>query len=163
MSSVDDEPPVLAKLICPRCGVANPDGATKCWICESQSSLIAAHFQGDRTIDAASPANDRLEKVYLSLLVGCIGLAGMLGISIGFQDPGMLVVYLIIIGPAFLVTMVRGIHHLRTNRKLESGKLLLTFLLSAGITFLVVVLLVVASVVALVIWCFAELGRSGFH
>lgn len=89
------------------------------------------------------------------LLLVCLGLAVMIGIGMAMQDPGALVGYLILIGPAFTITGVRALRQVSETGQVQTGKLLLGFVVSIMVTVLVLTALAVAAIVLLITTCFS--------
>lgn len=159
-------PPLLPSKICQRCGATNPPIATTCWLCEGRGAVnpYAATAPLQPMPDAGPPANSwaqsRVEIICLGLLGMAIILAVLVGVGIGVQDPGMLIPYLIVAGPPFLATGVRALASAGRSQKPTPSKLFLTFVWSTMFTVLALVLLVVASVLALIFWCISVLSNG---
>lgn len=158
------EPPLMPALVCQRCGATNPPHAVKCWLCERRDSpnpyavpALAATSAGAGT---QTQGQSRVQLVFLGLLIGSAALALLIGAGIVVQDPGMLIPYLIVVGPAFLATGVRAA--LMTGRKeqLRPSTLFFTFLWSGLFTAMALMLLVVASIIALFLWCIQVLTTT---
>ncbi len=165
------EPPVLPELICPHCGIANPTATGRCWVChldrvaKNPYGILPAISAGlPNATDGTSPAQQRTQGVYWFLLLGCMVLLVLVGIGVGAQDPGVMLTYLIIISPACLMTLVRAMQGLATRKGVQPQNLLLTFILSGAVTAIVLMLLIIAAVIALIVWCFAVLfgANPGF-
>ncbi len=82
---------------------------------------------------------------------------GVGGVGFAMQDPGVLVPYAILVGPAFLATGVRALHGYAADGKPNAAKLLTTFFLSGIFTFLALTVLAVASFLAFFVWCVSQL------
>ena len=162
------EPPQLAPSICQLCGASNPPHVSKCWLCSGRESgnpfASAAPISPDA--DAAgqsgfSAAEQRNQEVFAVLLVACCVLAILIGIGFARTDPGVLVFYAILVGPAFLVTGLRAAYDASQRRTPLPSRLLFTLLWSGITTVLVLFLLVVACVIGLFIFCVSQLRFGG--
>ena len=157
------EPPMLPALYCRRCGSMNPPHARQCWLCgpneptelaaPSQALMPDAEFFNDPGIPRRQSLAQSISAV---LLVVCVVLTILVGVGLAAQDPGALVPYAIVVGPAFFATGVRALHKTSHGEKPSASSLLLTFLMSGVFTFMAVVLLAVASAIAMFVWCVHE-------
>lgn len=157
-----NEPPLMPAQICQRCGATNPPHATKCWLCEQRDVrnpyAVPMLPMSNAPAEVQTEAQRRVQLVFLCLLIGSAALALLVGVGIGVQDPGLLVPYLIVIAPAFLVTGVRAAIMVGFKQQPKPSTLFLTFLWSGVFTAMVLLLLIVASVIALFLWCVHSLG-----
>lgn len=153
------EPPQLPATTCLRCGASNPPHAAKCWLCERNDTknpyAVQSHLQSNAPPQRGSSlsAQGRVEVVFASLLIGALILAIIVGVGIAAQDPGLLIPYLIVIAPPIMATSVRALVSVSQHKKPSAYALFMTFLWSGLFTILALVLLVVATVVALFVWC----------
>lgn len=158
------EPPLMPAMVCRRCGATNPPHAVKCWLCEKRD------HSGPYAVStlAASPAGpgakaelSRVQLVFLGALIACAAVALLIGVGIGAQDPGMLVPYAVVVGPAFLATGVRAAVMIGRKEQPRPSSLFFTFLWTGLFTAMALILLVVASVIALFLWCVHMLTVTG--
>lgn len=163
------EPPLLAALVCQKCGTTNPPHAARCWLCDGtgKTNPYAASPPMLQPIDkaGAKPSllvkpNERVEMVFTFLVGGTVALALLVGVGLAAQDPGLLVPYVIILGPAFLVTGVRAAYTITKQEQLRASSLFWTFLWSGLFTVAVLGVLVMASIIALFLWCVHALGQQ---
>jgi hypothetical protein len=159
------EPPLLPALVCQRCGATNPPQAVKCWLCERRDNpnpfadpLLAPVDSSTAVVQTG--AQSRVQLVFLGLLGLCIAAAVLIGVGIAVQEPGLLIPYAIVIGPAFLATGVRAALMIGRKEQPKPSTLFLTFLWSGVFTALVLVLIVMASVIAFFLWCFHMLTTT---
>lgn len=161
------EPPLMPALVCQRCGATNPPHAVKCWLCERRGQpnpyAVPTLMPASPADGSSTPARSRVQFVFLCLLIGCIALAVFIGVGIAVQDAGMLVPYLVVITPAFLATGVRAALAVGRNQQPKASTLFFTFLWSGLFTAMALSLIVVASIIALFLWCFQMMTSSSFH
>lgn len=162
---MSQEPPVLAQVVCPKCGAANYAHAQSCWIChidlkgqiadanpyapDSPQVAVAA----TAATPAVSPAQSRVETVFLCLLVAIVVLAGLVGIGLGVQDSGLLTLYLVVIVPSLGAAGVRGLYSVAKGETPQPSKMFGTLIFSALITLGVGALLIVCTVIFLFMMC----------
>jgi hypothetical protein len=166
-----NEPPLLPALVCQRCGATNPPSATKCWLCEGggtanpyavpASLKPAGSAPGAVESAPSSRVESRTQKVFSVLLGTAVVLALVVGVGLAVQEPGMLVPYLIVITPPFLATGGRALASVAKNEKPKASTLFLTFVWSGLFTAMALALLVVASVIAVFLWCIHTLAGAG--
>jgi hypothetical protein len=157
-------PPMMSQR-CEHCGVEYAANSKKCWLCyqERPQNPFAVGTpvppnpysapQTSRVIgvpNAATPWDGAL----MAVLILCMVLTGLVGLGLVVQDRGMIIPFSIFVGPAFAVTIVRGM--IQSGTRLRPGSLLLTFFLSLIATLLVVFLLAVALVGLLFLICLAS-------
>ncbi len=156
-----NEPPVMPSLYCSRCGATNPPYAAQCWLCTNKASNTSPVVLVPITDNANDPvyqrSQRRTQQVCAVLLAGCILLTVLIGIGFGMQDPGMLIPYAIVVGPAYLATGVRALHGYAVDGKPTATKLLTTFFLSGVFTIGFLMVLAVASFLAFFVWCISQL------
>ncbi len=160
---VQSQPPQLPMLICSRCGTTNPSYATQCWLCSTdrmQSTVGAPQLiPVDQYIadPAIARSQKRTQTICATLLAVCVVLTILIGIGIASDEPGGLIAYGIIIGPAYLATGVRALRGVATNETQDASKLLLTFVLSGTFTVMAIFFLAIASFIAFFVWCLTQL------
>lgn len=150
------DPPVLAPLICRRCGAPNPPDATNCWLCSmgDHPSLLQRP-----ALESAASGKGRADAltVFLGLAVACVATAVLIGAGLSLEDPGFVVLFLLIAVPAFLASM-SGRSAGTGNASSDLFSLVcsrLFILLGSGI-------LAVAALIALFLLCVQDLS-GGFH
>ncbi|MCC6510376.1 MAG: hypothetical protein IT423_14830 [Pirellulaceae bacterium] len=160
---MSQDPPMLPALVCQKCGATNPPHATTCWLCNGtdDNPYSAPPSQEPNLLQTPvlSPTQSRVEIVFMLLLAVTIGFAGLVGIGIAVQDPGMLVPFLIIVGPAFIATGSRALVSVAKGERPKASALFVTLLWSGMFTALTIALLVVSAVIALFLMCAQMLGR----
>lgn len=150
------EPPVLPSRICESCGVSIPPQAPACWLCRGGNPYASLppgeRQQIDKTI---SQSERRVQGICLALLGGLVVLAIFIGIGLAVQDLGMLIPYSIVVGPAFLATMVQAAYGYSGNRTVKPSSLVLTMIGSVAITVGLMAILALAAFAALFVMCFS--------
>lgn len=153
-----NEPPVIQLRLCPLCGASCRTTDKQCWMC--QSPIEANPYAVAQSPEvAASAPNTRYDAIFLVFLLVCVGLALLIGIGIAAEDPGGLIPYLIVVGPAFAVTGVRALWQLGSTGRTRPGKLLISLVVSFALTIGVLALLAVAAVILLFILCLQALSN----
>lgn len=172
---MSQEPPVLAQVVCPKCGAANYAHVQACWICHAELKGQIAEgnpyaVPGDgQAVTAAttaappavSPAQSRVETVFLCLLVAIVVLAAFVGIGLGVQDSGLLTLYLIVIVPSLGAAGIRGLYSVAKGETPHPSKMFGTLIYSALITLGVGALLIVCTVIFLFMMCAQFLSGLG--
>ena len=175
MSQAQLQPPQLPPLVCSRCGSMNPPYATQCWLCSGASSAgstsgssaglsgtVAGLVPADQYV--ADPAiarwHARTQTICAALLVVCVVLTVLIAIGIAVDQPGALIAFGIVVGPAYLATGLRALRSMTTHEKMDASKLLITFILSGTFTVLAIFFLVIASFVAFFVWCLYEVANG---
>lgn len=158
MSQAQLQPPQLPPLVCSRCGSMNPPYATQCWLCsggDRASSAVAALVPADQYVSDPAIArwHARTQTICAALLVVCVVLTVLIAIGIAVDQPGALIAFGIVVGPAYLATGLRALRSMTTNEKMDASKLLFTFILSGTFTVLAIFLLVIACFVCFFVWC----------
>ncbi len=158
-----NEPPVLPTLVCNRCGAANPAYAQQCWLCstsdrsESDPSAKLVPLTDFANDPARLRSQSRTQSICAALLVACVLLTVLIAIGFAVQDQGMLIPLVIAVGPAYMATGVRALHGFATDGQPKASSLLLTFIFSGMFTLLALGLIVIASFVAMFVWCLSQL------
>ncbi|MCR9295615.1 MAG: hypothetical protein NXI32_23095 [bacterium] len=168
-TTASSEPPILEQRICGRCGAWVDAGRKQCWMCHADASLFqhpatagqalnnpyasGPTASGPPVTKTARPYNDQYDAIFTALLIGCLVLAILVGIGMASEDPGALVAYLILIGPAFLVTGVKALWQVGQHGKPQPGKLLVNLFVSFAVTIAVISLLALAAVILLFFVC----------
>jgi hypothetical protein len=91
-----------------------------------------------------------------------VGIAVLIGVGLAIEEMGMAIVYAIVAAPAVIATLVRVQYRKRQVGQVSWAEWFVTLVVSASIVIAVLVLLVVASIAALILYCFAA-GPPSFH
>ncbi len=155
----------VAKRICPSCQAEMEPTASTCWLCKVkepnpysfQSAVLSQ--AAERPIEGKLSTWDVIASV---ILLCCFGLTILIAIGIGVDSPGSLIPFFIVVGPTYLVTIVRGMLQYNKPSGVKPTSVLLTFLISALITFGIIVGLLVAAVVLIFLTCLRSTQSGGF-
>ena len=149
---------LAAQIVCPQCRADNPPHAGKCWLCH-------APLAGRELVTAELAPQARplplAEAFFWTLTGGCLLLLVLVGIGIAQTDPGLLIVYVIVLAPALIATLARSLLSIQRGQGVSGMEVFLTLLFSASVTVLVVVVLFVAVIVAFFAYCLYVCGQSG--
>jgi hypothetical protein len=107
----------------------------------------------------ASPQDPVLNGVFAATLVICVLLTLLIGVGLGVSEPGLLIPYAILVGPALVITSIRGIIRGSQGQSLRLGNLLVTYVASLGVTIGLFFLLVMGAIVLLFISCLTQSGN----
>ncbi len=153
--------PAVHAIRCPRCGAALRDAEKPCWLCHAPSNASATSPYQPPSIIISEAVADRyttFDYVSMAILSLCAILAVLIGIGITLDDQGMLVPFLIVVSPAFLVTLGKGLHSWSQTGRPQPGKMLLTLLTAGVVTISVIALLIVAGIVMLFAICLSQIA-----
>ncbi len=158
------DPPVLELQLCQTCQAACGKGQAKCWLCGANPEQPNPYGSVPVSSGAAEPAAGQLhiekyDSVFMVLLVVCTLLAILVGIGLAVEDQGALIGYLILVGPAFAVTGVRGLWQMGRYGRTSGKKLFLSMVLSFALTIAVLALLVMAGIAFLFIMCLSAFSQ----
>jgi hypothetical protein len=178
MSSV--EPPVMSGYPCEKCGARSSSQQGKCWLCQqdrtranpfradlpagTMDSTVGGTVSGtvsgsvDWSQQAANQADRSWDGLFNVLLGLIVALTVLVGIGFAVQDQGLLIPFAILIGPALLITFIRGFVASQSGG-VRPGKLLLTLAVSFLVTVIIVILLTVAAAILLFITCLNSLSH----
>ena len=148
-------PPVIATKACVHCGALSQTADGKCWLCyEDKSATNPYAISGNPlTDDSASTPTTTWDMVFGVLLGVCVLLTMLIAIGLAAQDRGLLIPFAIFMGPAFVVTFIRGlVPHGKTGIA-RPASLFFTFIISLLVTMLVSVVLIVAAAILLFLVC----------
>ena len=148
-------PPVLATQTCVHCGALSQTKEGKCWLCyENKSTPNPFAFTGNPIEEATPQSSMTTWDVVFSALLGiCVLLTVLISIGLAVEDRGLLIPFAIFMGPAYLVTILRGVIPRGAKGSPRPANLLLTFVVSILVTGLIVIILAVAAVVLLFLVC----------
>jgi hypothetical protein len=99
------------------------------------------------------------DNVSAMLLGICVVLTVLIAIGFAVQDSGLLIPLAIFVGPAYLVTFIRGSTQIGTTGKARAGSLFLTFIVSLAVTALIAIVLAVAASILLFLICIQAFGK----
>ncbi len=159
---MSQEPPILAELVCRKCGAHNPPHANKCWLCNEVQTEDVNPYAAPPVLrpindsfrsSGQDSANSRVENVYSVVLLFLFFLAIVVGIGLGLQDRGFLMMYIFVIGPAFLATGLSALFGATSKEGVKASSLVRTFIMSTMFAFGVIGLLIVAVIISFFIWC----------
>jgi hypothetical protein len=163
----ESEPPVIAQCLCSTCGAVCEVGAEQCWMCFQAGSparttinpYSASQIEYLPYQQWQPPSQSKYEGIFQFLLLMCVLLAVLVSIGLWVQDPGLLVGFLILVGPAFAVTGVRALWQVGKQGKASPKSLFLSLVISFAFTVAILVTLVAAGVILLIAMCFHEISR----
>ncbi len=168
---MNQEPPPLAPIACPKCGAANYAHLQACWLCHTPlrpanenpyaAGSVVAPAKLAYDVGAPVAAQSRVETMFMWLLVATVALAVMVGIGIGVQDSGLLTVYLVVLVPSLSAAGVRALYSLAKGESPKPSKMFMTFILSAMITFGLGALLILCTIIFLFLTCAQMLSGLG--
>jgi hypothetical protein len=155
-------PPIMAQS-CEHCGAEYSANAKKCWICyqdrppnpysvDAPVPASAVVFPNGKQFTEHTPS--AWDSSLMAVLILCMVLAVLIGIGMVVQDRGMIIPFGIFVGPAFAITIIRGM--IQSGTRVRPGSLLLTFFLSLIATLLVLFLLAAALVGMLFLICLSS-------
>lgn len=154
------DPPVIPLIHCATCGAICQDGQKVCWLCQADPSVenpygVNASPEQQPTEPTASTPLDALFWVLLAI---CFLLALLVGLGLAAEEPGTLVPYALVVGPAFLIPGVRALWQIGRGERPRPTKLMLSVALTFAITIAVVVLLALAAVGLLLLICLSAIA-----
>ena len=146
--------------ICPECGADSPSTKERCWICRGDLAAapelvvaenINANSQPNWVAGSDTPLN-------LAVL-GCL-LVTLIGIGIGLQNHWLLIPYMIIAGPALLITLIHTEAKVLDKRKVKPEQIVATFFLSTVAIVAILALLGLALFISFWVLCYALGGPN---
>lgn len=102
-----------------------------------------------------SASERRVQGICLALLAGLVVLALFIGTGLAVQDQGLLIPFAIVVGPAFLATIIQAAYTYSGNRSVKPSALVLTMIGSVAITVGLLAVLALAAIAALFVMCFS--------
>lgn len=155
-------PPVLATQACVHCGALSQSPEGTCWLCyENKSAPNPFSVSGAPMKEAAAVSPMSTWDVVFGILLGiCVLLTILIGVGLAVGDRGLLVPFAIFMGPAYVVTMIRGIVPRGNKVSSRPASLLLTFVVSLLATVLISTILAIAAVVLLFLACIGIFGSG---
>jgi hypothetical protein len=150
---------LVAQAVCPHCRADNPPHNKLCWLCRAPLAL------GQAVVTAELAVKPRplplAEAFFWTLTGGCLLVLVLVGIGIAQTDPGLLIVYVIVLAPALIATLARSLLSIQRGQGVSGMEVFLTLLFSASVTVLVVVVLFIAVIVAFFAYCLYVCGQGG--
>lgn len=153
-------PPILTVGTCNHCGARAQTREGKCWLCYedplSSNPYAAPNVAAEQggTLSQSS----KWDNVFNSILLMCILLTVLVGIGIAVQDPGLLIPYAMVLGPAYVITLLRGSIQYGKSSTHNPANLFLTFAVSLLATMLISIVLVVGTAIVLFLICLQSVG-----
>jgi hypothetical protein len=156
-------PPVIVTQTCGHCGALSQTRNGKCWLCyESETTPNPYAISGNTATESGIPPPTTAWDIVFSVLLGiCVLLTLLIAIGLAVQDPGTLIPFAILMGPAYLVTIIRGAIPSRSTKGSRPASLFLTFIVSLLATVLISTVLIVAAAVLFFLACIGIMGSMG--
>lgn len=148
-------PPVIASHSCVHCGARSQSERGRCWLCYEDKSTpnpFAATGPSLREEAIAFPQN-HWDIVFSVLLGLCVLMTLLIGIGLAVEDRGLLIPFAIFVGPAYAITLIRGMVQVTTKQGARPSSLLVTFLVSILATVSISIVLTVAAAIMLFLIC----------
>ena len=153
-------PPIILNDVCSHCGAVSQTKDGKCWLCyQSKSTPNPYATTGMPPANESAVHSTVWDNVSAMLLGICVVLTVLIAIGIAVQDPGLLIPLAIFVGPAYLVTFIRGSTQVGTTGNARAGSLFLTFIVSLAATVLIAIVLAVAASILLFLICIQSFGK----
>ncbi len=149
--------PTEAVLTCPQCGADSVPFAKHCWMCGAD--LQNAPKRNIPIAGQAKPTWAAGESTALIVVAILCAVVLLVGLGIAANEPGLVIPYAIFAGPALLATLIRATRKRVQGKPMGIAESIGTFLVSGMIVFGILVLLVIALIIGLIAYCFAELAR----
>ncbi len=150
-------PPVIVTQTCTHCGALSQTKGGKCWLCyESMNTPNLFAVSLPTLSEPAPPSPMSAWDIVFGCLLGiCVLLTLLIGIGLVVQDVGMLIPFAILVGPAYLVTVIRGFVPTRSGNA-RPASLLLTFVVSLLVTVSIAILLLLGTIIVLFLVCLGQ-------
>jgi hypothetical protein len=154
----------FAEVGCQDCGAINPGHNAQCWLCYHPLAGSAPPplpgAAGGQVVSAELVGEPSLAVAAASMLGLSVALL-LVGIGAYLVEPGLAIVYAIVVVPPLLATLVTGLARRAGGRPLSLGSRVLTFFVSGVITVGVLGLLCIAAFVAFFVFCLVALSAGG--
>ena len=156
-------PPVIVTQTCSHCGALSQTKNGKCWLCYESMATPNPFAVSVNTVSepATQSPTTTLDIVFGVLLGICVLLTLLIAIGLAIQDPGTLIPFAIVMGPAYLVTIIRGASPSRKSGNPRPASLFLTFIVSLLVTVLISVVLIVAAAIMFFLACIGAFTSMG--
>ena len=153
-------PPILTVGTCNHCGARSQNKDGKCWLCYEDPSSSNPYAAPNVTVEQGNTLSQssKSDNVFNAILGVCILLTVLVGIGIAVQDPGLLIPYAMVLGPAYAITLLRGSIQYGKSSTHNPANLLLTFAVSLLATVLVSIVLVVGAAIVFFLICLQIAG-----
>ncbi len=152
-------PPIILNEVCSHCGAVSQTKEGKCWLCYESKSVPNPYATTGMPLEKESAVPSTAWDTVSALVLGiCVVLTILIAIGIGVQDPGLLIPLAILVGPAYLVTFIRGSTQFEKTGKVQARSLFLTFIVSLMATVLIAIVLAVAAAILLFLICIQSFG-----
>jgi hypothetical protein len=144
--------------VCPNCGALSTSGDGVCWLCYAKKTSENPYApiaipNVPAALNTSPPSSAAWDIIATILLISCLILTILLAIGMAAQDAGMLIPFAILVGPAYLVTLVRGVGQISSSGRPSPGKLFKTFMLSLVVTIAIIAALLIAAIILLILIC----------
>lgn len=148
-------PPVIATQACVHCGALSQSAEGKCWLCyENKSTPNPFAVSGIPMADENAIGPTTTWDIVFGALLGiCVLLTVLIAIGMAVEDRGLLVPFAIFMGPAYIVTIIRGLMSGGTKGSPRPANLFLTFIVSLLATVMISIVLAVAAAALLFLAC----------
>lgn len=146
-------------LVCPHCGAQYAAGAAKCWLCNADLSDAPVLVAELVSAPPGEPAWSLTEAFFAGLSALTALLVVLLGIGLFAQQPGLGVIYVILVIPPLTVTAARTFRKTRSGAGISWAERLATFVISSVVMLGVLGMLAIAAVACLIIYCIFDPPR----
>ena len=156
-------PPVIATQTCLHCGAQSQTKGGKCWLCYEKMATPNP-FAASRITTAESGSHSPMTAwdIVFGILLGiCVLLTLLIAVGLAIQDTGMLIPFAILVGPAYVITLIRGAIPSRSTGMARPASLFLTFFVSLLVTVLISTVLLVAAAILLFFACIGAFSSTG--
>ena len=156
-------PPVIVTQTCSHCGALSQTKNGKCWLCYESTATPNPFAVSANTVADPAPQSPMTawDIVFGVLLAICVLLTLLIAIGLAVQDPGMLIPFAMVMGPAFIVTIIRGAIPSRSSGTPKPASLFLTFIVSLLVTVLISIILIVAAAIMFFLLCIGVFTTMG--
>ncbi|MHC2066793.1 hypothetical protein ACYFX5_04930 [Bremerella sp. T1] len=150
----------LPHVLCPECGAENNTFANVCWICRRPLYDGEDIIEAEAAVPQSKPSQDRLGRIFgiwsFIILAFAVVLVGM---GVYVEQPGALLLYMIVVAP---LSIGVGVLIFKGNQSSHPVLRGITMSLSAVIvTAGTMVMLAIAGVIALIVFCLMMFAASG--
>jgi hypothetical protein len=146
--------------VCESCGARAQPNDKRCWLCSEDKTQPNPFGIIETKPSVSNPIDQTKETQHMLaiILISSALLALLIFISLRFRDFKYVGPYAVLVGPAILITAIRGFVTRSEQAHSTVIRLVLTFFVSLLVTIAIVALLMIAMVVLLFISC-----MNGFH
>jgi len=156
-------PPLIVTQTCSHCGALSQTKNGKCWLCyESTATPNPFAVSVNPVSQPATQSPMTASDIVFGVLLGiCVLLTLLIAIGLAIQDPGTLIPFAIVVGPAYLVTVIRGAIPSRQSGSPRPASLFVTFIVSLLVTVLISIVLIVAAAILFFMACIGAFTTMG--